>query len=61
MADEAVVSTDCWTAGWQGGNEVQVEGHYFDCEDVSFSPPSQTDFSFYGVLSFLKNQKDFSS
>lgn len=50
----AAVSTDCWTAGWLGGNGGQVEGHSFDCEDVSFSPPSQADSSFYVVLSFLK-------
>lgn len=50
----AAVSTDCWPAGLQVGNEVHVVGHYFDCEGVSSSPPSQPDFSFYGVLSFLK-------
>lgn len=52
----AAVSTGCWPAGLQVGNEVHVVGHYFDCEGVSFSPPSQPDFSFYGVLSFLKRK-----
>lgn len=52
----AAVSPGCWAAGLEVGNGVQVEGHYFDYEDVSFSPPSQADFSFYGVLSFLKKK-----
>lgn len=55
----AAVSTGCWTAGWLGGNGGRVEGHSFDCEDVSFSPPSQADSSFYVVLSFLKKTERF--
>lgn len=57
----AVASTGCWPAGWLGGNGGQVEGRSTGCEDVSFSPPSQADSSFYVVLSFLKKHKDVSS
>lgn len=56
MAD-AAASSDCWAEGAGLEAEARPEQAPSECEDVPFSPPSQTESSFSAVLLFLKQRK----